>query len=160
MIGLDVDVTGHLLQRTKDFQFRGMHTRILLSERVVGIHVLIPIEGMVHDGERSIVYRTAFEGVDVAGVDVLCPWAGPGTWPSTRDAFPIHCLLSLWTRPHAGPTVFQQVFRTVLDAGGSVGILPVRVCFPGVGYGVVALHRRTLQFAHTIVVEVGTCLRE
>jgi hypothetical protein len=47
---------------------------------------------------------------------------------------------------------------TVLDTGGSVGILPLGVLLPAVLDRVVTLHRRTLLFADAVVVEVAASL--
>lgn len=55
---------------------------------------------------------------------------------------------------NTGPVVPEQVLGAVLDAGGPIRVLPVRVVLPGVGVGVVALHRGALLFADAVVVEV------
>ena len=68
-----------------------------------------------------------------------------------------HLLLGR-TGPDAGAVVLEQVLGAVLDAGGPIGVLAVRIPLPAVLDLVVTLHGRALLLAHAVVVEVGASL--
>ena len=51
------------------------------------------------------------------------------------------------------------MFRAILDTGGAVSVLALRIPLPLVGDGVVDLHRRTLLLADALVEKVPARLR-
>ena len=63
-------------------------------------------------------------------------------------------LLLLRTGPNTGPVILEEVLRTLPDAGGSVGVLPVGVPLPLVLGGVVDLHGGALLFTDSIIIKI------
>lgn len=69
-----------------------MHLLVALAEAVVGIDLLVALEGLIQDQDEAFDDGAVFERVDVAGVDDLLALAHLGTRPVAEHALTVHSL--------------------------------------------------------------------
>jgi hypothetical protein len=100
------------------------------------------------------------QAVNVSGVDGVFKIADFGAGSVAWDALSFDVLLLGRAGPDAGTVVLEQVLGAVLDAGGAVRVLAVRVLLPLVHDRVVALQARALLFANAVVVKIAACLKK
>lgn len=69
-----------------------MHLLVALTEAVVGVDLLVALEGLIKDQDEAFDDGAVFERVNVAGVDDLLTLAHLGTRPVAEHALTVHSL--------------------------------------------------------------------
>lgn len=92
MWALDADVARDLFECTEDLESVRVHLLVALAEAVVGIDLLVALEGLVQDQDEAFDDGAVFERVDVAGVNDLLALAHLGTRPVAEHALSVHSL--------------------------------------------------------------------
>lgn len=69
-----------------------MHLLVALAEAVVGVDLLVSLEGLVQDQDEAFDDGAVFERVDVAGVNDLLALTHLGTRSVAEHALTVHSL--------------------------------------------------------------------
>lgn len=151
---LDIQIPGDLLHRGEHLQSLGIQRYVAWSHRVVGVDILEAREGLIQNANIAIDHRTIPERVNIAGMQDSNARAGFGARSIAGHTLAPLVHLVLGTAAHAGAIITQQMTGTLFDAGGTIGILSLRIRFKNIGGGIVLAHGRAFLLAYALVEEV------
>lgn len=132
MVTLDVDETTNFLERRENLQPIRVNFDVPRPERKITKHLLVTVERLIQNFQRSFDDRAVFVLVDVSRVYDSLTLARLGTGSVARDALSVLCHFVRWARSHTGSVILEQMFRAVPYAGCSVGVFALGIRLPEV----------------------------